>query len=127
MWPVGGAWLCQHLWEHYAFSGGDKEILKEIYPLLKGSAEFLSSILVEYPKYGYLVTPISIGWSAAGEVTGLRARGGYTVNMKWEKGRLTFAEISNPDGGVCQIRYNGKVRKITVPKERSYIIMNYEL
>jgi alpha-L-fucosidase 2 len=60
MWPVGGAWLCQHLWEHYAFSGGDKEILKEIYPLLKGSAEFLSSILVEYPKYGYLVTPISM-------------------------------------------------------------------
>ena len=20
MWPVGGAWLCQHLWEHYAFT-----------------------------------------------------------------------------------------------------------
>jgi alpha-L-fucosidase 2 len=320
MWPVGGAWLCQHLWEHYAFSGGDKEILKEIYPVLKGSAEFLSDILVEYPKYGYLVTPFSmspehgyyfddsnvlaylspaptmdvgimrelfphvieaskilgvdaplrkqleailpklppykvnqlgyvqewvedwrpqrgghdvspyfpfypgnsvllhresdvdivnayrywldsrevrgggfgnswnicmwarlergdktgaiiqatapsvagnflrqgtgsqvdgpfgytaavaesllqshageisllpalpIGWAATGEVTGLRARGGYEVNMKWEKGRLLSAEITNPNGGVCNVRYNGKVTKVTVPKNQPAVI-----
>ena len=24
-WPMGGAWLCQHLWEHYAF-GGDRQV-----------------------------------------------------------------------------------------------------
>ena len=35
MWPVGGAWLCQHLWEHYAFSG-DQQFLKEYYPVMKG-------------------------------------------------------------------------------------------
>ena len=333
MWPVGGAWLCQHLWEHYAFSGGDIEILKDIYPALKGSAEFLSSILVPHHKYGYLVTPISMspehgyymteqdelpanfqrgpfennnplaylsqgttmdigimrelfphvieaskilnvdaplrkqletilpklppykvnrlgyvqewiedyrpqagghdvspyfpfypgqsvlfhrdsdkeivkayqywlesrglrgggfggswnicmwarmergdrtgalmqaavanhagsvlrqgtgaqvdgpfgftagvaesliqshageisllpalpsGWAAAGEVSGLRARGGYTVNMKWEKGRLISAEISNPNGGTCNVRYNGRVYKIVVPKGSPY-------
>ena len=322
MWPVGGAWLCQHLWEHYAFSNGDKELLKEIYPILKGSAEFLSSILVEYPKNGYLVTPISMspehgyyfddsntlaylspgptmdiaimrelfphvieagkilgvdapfrrelerilpklppykvnqlgfiqewvedwrpqrgghdvspyfplfpgksillrresdkdlinaydawlesrgtrsggfpgawnicmwarmergdrtgaliesavaghagqfvhqgtgaqvdgpfgftagiaesliqshageisllpalpsGWAATGEVTGLRARGGYTVDMKWANGQLVAAAISHPGGGTCQVRYNGKVQKITVPKGLPYIIEN---
>ena len=335
MWPVGGAWLCQHLWEHYAFSGGNKEILNDIYPVLKGSAEFLSSILIPYHKYGYLVTPISMspehgyytsaedelpanfqrgpfennnplsyltqgptmdigilrelfsnvieaskilnvdaplrkqletilpklppykvnqlgyvqewiedwrpqrgghdvspyfpffpgksvlfhresdkdivkayqywlesraprgggfggswnicmwarmergdrtgalmqaavathagsvlrqgsgaqvdgpfgftagvaesliqshadeisllpalpsGWAASGEVTGLRARGGYTVNMKWEKGRLTSAEISHPVGGTCNVRYNGNVRKIVVPKGSPYTL-----
>ncbi|MDR1331433.1 MAG: glycoside hydrolase family 95 protein [Tannerella sp.] len=320
MWPVGGAWLCQHLWEHYAFSGGDRDILRDIYPALKGSAEFLSDILVEYPKYGYLVTPFSMspehgyyvdndnelsylspaptmdvaimrelfphvieasrilgvdaplrrklesilpklppyrvnqlgyvqewiedwrpqrgghdvspyfpfypgksillhresdadlvsayrywlearaprgggfpgswnicmwarlergdrtgaliraalpataghflrqgtgaqvdapfgftagvaesliqshadeisllpalpyGWSASGEASGLCARGGYTVSMKWEKGRLVSAEISNPLGGTCNIRYNGKVVKVTVPKDRPAII-----
>ncbi|GHU58694.1 large protein [Bacteroidia bacterium] len=319
MWPVGGAWLCQHLWEHYAFTQ-DKEVLKEIYPILKGSAEFLSSILVEYPKYGYLVTPFSMSpehgfyfddsrtlaylspgttmdvgimkelfphvieaskilnvdapfrkelesilpklppykvnqigfvqewtedwkpqagghdvspyfpfypgnsvlthresdidivnayrfwldsrgtraggfpgswnicmwarlergdraggliqsslsnvvnqflrqgtgaqidapsgytagvaesliqshageisllpalpsqWSASGDVSGLCARGGYVVNMKWEKGKLTSAEISNPNGGVCNVRYNGKVVKVTVPKGAPAII-----
>ena len=322
MWPVGGAWLCQHLWEHYAYTNGDKEILKEIYPVLKGSAEFLSSILVKHPKEGYLVTPISMspehgfyfddsntlaylsqgptmdiaiirelfvhvieaakilnvdaplrkqleailpklppykvnqlgyvrewvedwapqrgghdvspyfpffpgksvllhresdkiivkayqdwlesrgvrgggfpgswnicmwarlergdrtgeliqaaaaanashflrqgtgaqvdapfgytagiaesliqshageisllpalpsGWAESGEVTGLRARGGYTVNMKWQKGRLVSAEISHPNGGPCTVRYHGGVHKIVIPKGDSFLIKN---
>jgi alpha-L-fucosidase 2 len=59
MWPVGGAWLCLHLGEHYAYTG-DKEFLKEYYPVMKGSAEFLMSILVEHPQLGYLVTPFSM-------------------------------------------------------------------
>ncbi len=57
-WPMGGAWLVRHLWEHYAFSG-DKGFLKdEAYPLLKGAAEFLDAWLVEDAK-GRLTTPVS--------------------------------------------------------------------
>jgi alpha-L-fucosidase 2 len=41
MWPNGGAWLCQHLWEHYLYTG-DKNFLKEYFPVLKGSADFFS-------------------------------------------------------------------------------------
>jgi len=52
---VGGAWLCSHLWEHYLFSG-DREFLRKIYPILKGSARFFLDTLVEHPKYGWLVT-----------------------------------------------------------------------
>jgi alpha-L-fucosidase 2 len=59
MWPVGGAWLCQHLWEHYAF-GGDKKFLQEYYPIMKGSAQFLLGLLVEDPKHHWLVTPFSM-------------------------------------------------------------------
>ncbi|MBE3123417.1 MAG: hypothetical protein IMZ65_01270, partial [Planctomycetes bacterium] len=59
MWPVGGAWLCQHLWEHYAFTG-DKEFLKEYYPILKGAAQFLVEVMVEEPKHRWLVTPFSM-------------------------------------------------------------------
>lgn len=59
MWPVGGAWLCQHIWEHYAFTG-DLDFLKTYYPVLKGSARFLVDILVEHPKYHWLVTPFSV-------------------------------------------------------------------
>ncbi|MDL2299750.1 glycoside hydrolase family 95 protein, partial [Bacteroides sp. OttesenSCG-928-E20] len=40
MWPNGGAWLTQHLWQRYLFTG-DKAYLKEIYPVLKGAADFL--------------------------------------------------------------------------------------
>ncbi|MFI5378275.1 MAG: glycosyl hydrolase family 95 catalytic domain-containing protein [Tepidisphaerales bacterium] len=59
MWPVGGAWLCQHLWEHYAFTG-DRQFLKEYYPIMKGSAQFLLELLVEDPKHHWLVTPFSM-------------------------------------------------------------------
>ncbi|MDR1156187.1 MAG: glycoside hydrolase family 95 protein [Bacteroidales bacterium] len=59
-----------------------------------------------------------------GSVTGLRARGGYTVNMKWEKGKLVSAEISNPNGGICNIRYAGKLQTVTVPKDSPYQITN---
>ncbi len=59
MWPVGGAWLCQHLWEHYAFTG-DQQFLKEYYPIMKGSAQFLLELMVEDPKHHWLVTPFSM-------------------------------------------------------------------
>ena len=53
-WQMGGAWLCQHLWEHYAF-GLDRPFLETAYPLLRGAAVFLLDYLVEGPD-GTLVT-----------------------------------------------------------------------
>ena len=51
-----------------------------------------------------------------GDVSGLRGRGNYEVNLKWNNGKLVSAEISNPNGGICNIRYNSKVIKVTIPK-----------
>ena len=58
MWPTGGAWLCQHLWEHYLYTG-DTEHLRESYPILKGAVEFFLDVLVEN-KDGYLITSPSL-------------------------------------------------------------------
>jgi len=52
---TGGAWLCTHLWEHYLFCR-DKDFLRQIYPVLKGSVEFFLDFLIEHPKYSWLVT-----------------------------------------------------------------------
>ena len=59
MWPNGGAWLCQHLWQHYLYTG-DEAFLREIYPVMKGSADFFLDFLVEHPKYKWMVTCPSI-------------------------------------------------------------------
>jgi alpha-L-fucosidase 2 len=59
MWPVGGTWLCQHIWEHYVYTG-DVEFLKEYYPIMKGSAEFLMDIMTNEPKHNWLVIPFSM-------------------------------------------------------------------
>ena len=49
------AWLCQHLWDHYLFTG-DRAFLERVYPVLKGSAEFYLDMLIPEPKSGWLVT-----------------------------------------------------------------------
>ena len=49
------AWLCQNLWEHWKFTG-DTNYLKQIYPVLRGSAEFYCDMLIEYPTNNWLVT-----------------------------------------------------------------------
>jgi len=60
LWPTGGAWLCMHLWWHYEYSG-DPNFLQEVYPLMKGAAEFFVDFLAEDPSpepgyEGYLLT-----------------------------------------------------------------------
>ena len=59
MWPTGGAWLCQHLWDHYDY-GGDKTYLARVYPIIKGAAQFFLDTLVEEPGHRWLVTCPSI-------------------------------------------------------------------
>lgn len=52
---VGGAWLCTHLWEHYAYTG-DTVFLRRVYPILKGSVTFFLDFLVRTPDGRWLVT-----------------------------------------------------------------------
>ncbi len=54
VWPTCNAWFCSHLWEKYLFSG-DKQYLSEIYPVLKGCAQFYQDFLVKDPNTGYMV------------------------------------------------------------------------
>ncbi len=78
--PMAGPWLCANLWEHYEFTN-DEKYLEEIYPILKGSCEFLKDFLVESPD-GYLVTnpsnsPENSYWY-------------YDENNKKKKGMFTY-------------------------------------
>lgn len=49
------AWICQHIGEHYRFTG-DKDFLRKMYPVLKGAVEFYMDWLVTDPKTGKLVS-----------------------------------------------------------------------
>ena len=50
-----GAWICSHIREHYAFTG-DREFLKRMFPVLKGSVQFYMDWLVADPVTGELVS-----------------------------------------------------------------------
>jgi len=49
IWPMGAAWLAQHPYEHYLFSGDKEFLAKRGYPLMKGAARFILDFLVEAP------------------------------------------------------------------------------
>jgi alpha-L-fucosidase 2 len=50
IWPTGGAWLCQHLWWHYLYTGDKTFLAERAYPLMKGAAQFFAAYLVEDPR-----------------------------------------------------------------------------
>jgi len=54
-WPMAGAWLSTHIWEHYTFAQDLAYLKKEGYPLMKGAAEFCLGWLVT-DKNGNLIT-----------------------------------------------------------------------
>jgi len=59
MWPMGGAWLTQHLWNHYLYTG-DKEFLRKHYEALKGVTLFYLDVLQKDPSNKYLVVSPSM-------------------------------------------------------------------
>ncbi len=54
---MSGPWLCQHLWEHYAFSGDRKFLRETAWPVMKGSAEFCLDWLVDDGAGRLVTTP----------------------------------------------------------------------
>ncbi len=54
VWPMGGAWLCLHMWEHYRFCR-DEKFLRRAYKIMKESARFFLDFICE-DNAGYLVT-----------------------------------------------------------------------
>lgn len=59
LWPTSNAWLCQHLWEHYLYTG-DKSFLKKYYPIMKGAAQYFIDALQNEREHNWLVVSPSI-------------------------------------------------------------------
>ncbi len=70
IWPTGGAWLTQHLWEHYLFSNDRGFLARRAYPVMKEAALFFVDYLVRDPKTGLLVSGPSNSPEQGGLVMG---------------------------------------------------------
>lgn len=49
IWPMGAAWLAQHPWDHYCYTGDKEFLAKRAWPIMKGAARFIMDFLVEAP------------------------------------------------------------------------------
>jgi len=70
LFPAAGAWICQPIWEHYAYTLNKEYLAKQAYPILKGASEFWVDHLT-HDKNGTLVSSpcISPEWGPVSEGT----------------------------------------------------------
>ncbi len=54
LWPMGAAWLCRHLWEHYLYTK-DEDFLRQYFPIMLDAARFFTQTLQKHPTKGWLV------------------------------------------------------------------------
>ena len=57
LWPMGGAWLCTHIWPHFEYTA-DLELLRRMYPVLRGCVAFILEFLID--RGGFKVTSPSL-------------------------------------------------------------------
>jgi len=87
-WPMGGAWLCQHLWEHYAYTGDEAFLRERAWPLMAGAARFCLDWLVEDGE-GHLVTAPSVSpehmfYTPEGERAAVSATATMDMAIIWD-------------------------------------------
>jgi alpha-L-fucosidase 2 len=70
IWVTGGAWLCQHLWEHYLFSQDRDFLRRRAYPVMRDAALFFDHFLVPDPQSGLLISTPSNSPEQGGLVAG---------------------------------------------------------
>lgn len=71
LWPLGGAWMTRHMWEHFEYGGDGEFLLERALPALRGACAFFLDYLVEDPNTGLLVagpmsSPENVFVTAAG-------------------------------------------------------------
>jgi alpha-L-fucosidase 2 len=84
--------------------GGTAGIAEMLLQSHAGEIELLPALPKAWPK---------------GSVMGLRARGGFEVDIKWEDGALTGATVRSSTSGSCKVRYGENVEEFVVKKDAS--------
>jgi alpha-L-fucosidase 2 len=88
-WPTSNAWLSQHLWEKYLYSG-DKQYLASVYPIMKSAVTFYEDFLIETPDKKWLIVSPSMSPENEPKATGTKIAAGVTMDNQ-----LLFDLLSN--------------------------------
>jgi alpha-L-fucosidase 2 len=85
-----------------------------------GAASGIAEMLLQSHRGEIMLLPaLPSGWKQ-GSIRGLRARGGFEVDLAWAEGRLTSARIKSLLGNPAQIRYGDQVRSVETKAGRTY-------
>jgi alpha-L-fucosidase 2 len=92
---------------NFAFTAGVSEMLLQSHLPAAGSE-------ISNHKFQIILLPALPSAWPSGSVKGLRARGGYEVDLAWASGQLTSATLRNVNGAGGQLRYGGKAINLTL-------------
>ena len=82
-------------------------------------AAIMEMLLFSEPGVIKLLPALPKSWPD-GQVKGLRARGGFEVDIRWRHGRLVEAVIRSVLGNSCKVRYAGQVTELKTEPGRNY-------
>jgi len=84
-----------------------------------GSTAGVAEMLVQsHEGYIHLLPALPSAWPD-GSVRGLRARGGYEIDLAWRRGKLTSATVRNVNGSGTHVRYSGTQVPVTISRGKS--------
>jgi len=86
-----------------------------------GAAGIAEMLLQSHTTDIHLLPALPREW-AMGSVKGLKARGGFVVDIKWENGELSHAVIHSLAGKPCVVRYGDKTKQLDLKKGKSAIV-----
>ncbi|HEX5655123.1 MAG TPA: glycoside hydrolase family 95 protein, partial [Chitinophagaceae bacterium] len=85
-----------------------------------GGAAGIGELLVQSHAAYIDILPALPGALPDGEIKGICARGGFTLDLKWEKGQLTTLGVLSRAGKPLKLRYKGKIVSVQTIKNRNY-------
>ncbi|MFT3946369.1 MAG: glycoside hydrolase family 95 protein [Agriterribacter sp.] len=86
-----------------------------------GGAAGIAEMLLQSQNNEMHILPALPSTWPSGSMKGIRARGGYTVNMNWKNGTLTTLIIKADRAAVCKVRYKDKVKEVNLKKGNNNI------
>jgi len=115
IWPMGGAWICRHLWEHYLYTGDAAFLRERAWPAMRGAADFLLDFLAERPD-GYLTTAPSTSPENSFRAEGFQAAiaTGSTMDLSIIRDLFGNCIAAERALGGCDPAFAGRLRSALV-------------
>jgi alpha-L-fucosidase 2 len=86
-----------------------------------GSADFVEMLLQSSLSQIQLLPALPDAWSE-GATKGLRARGGFEVNMKWQNNQLLNATLYSATGGNTNVMYRNKSVSVKLKARKTKVL-----